>query len=90
MRLPVIPPNVLEQLETTWEIRETEFTSRLPGFGPMVVRVRRLWNSLATRAYVVPMIQQQNDFNYLLVQSLKRLELLTESASRVASHDRAG
>ncbi len=78
MRLPVIPPHVLDQLETTWEIKETEFSSHLPGVGPLVARARRLWNSIATRAYVVPMVQRQNDFNYLLLQSLKRLELLTE------------
>ncbi len=52
------------------QVRERPFTSTTPIIGPLLVRFREVWNSVATKWYVRPLLQQQNSFNQLVVSQL--------------------
>ncbi len=52
------------------QVRERPFTSTTPIIGPLLVRFREAWNSVATKWYVRPLLQQQNSFNQLVVSQL--------------------
>ena len=54
-------------------IQEQPFTSATPLIGPLLVKLRTLWNNIATTWYVRPLLQQQNDFNARLFQRLEEL-----------------
>ena len=56
------------------QLKERPFSSSVPLLGPLIARFRSLWNSVASKWYVRPLIQQQNEFNALLVQRLGDLE----------------
>jgi hypothetical protein len=45
------------------QLRETQFSSGLPLLGPLVVAVRRFWNGISTRWYVLPILRQQSEIN---------------------------
>ena len=49
------------------EVAEKPFISKLPFGGQMVSRFREMWNNISTRWYVRPLLQQQNEFNRLIV-----------------------
>lgn len=53
------------------QVRERPFTSTTPIIGPLLVRFREVWNSVATKWYVRPLLQQQNSFNQLVVSQLR-------------------
>ncbi|RMF28539.1 MAG: hypothetical protein D6759_15600 [Chloroflexi bacterium] len=59
--------------ENWWEVREQPFRSDKPFIGPLIVRVRSLWNSVATKWYVRPLIRQQNAINRRLVEINRQL-----------------
>ena len=42
----------------------------LPVFGPLIARLRAAWNSVSTKWYVRPLLQQQNEFNELVVAAI--------------------
>jgi hypothetical protein len=74
-------------------IHEVAFTSQVPVLGKLIVAIRSLWNSVATKWYVRPMIQQQNVFNaqvanYLRLlsrdaaESMRELTILAEHLAR--------
>jgi GT2 family glycosyltransferase len=73
-------------------VHEVPFTSQVPVLGKLLVAIRNLWNSVAAKWYVRPMIQQQNTFNaqvtnYLFLLSLDVAEnhlKLTNLAERMA------
>lgn len=74
------------------EIQEHRFRSSARIIGPLIVAFRTLWNSVATKWYVRPLIQQQNHFNRLLVQRLHDLDsrLIEQDREQTAqSHDLA-
>jgi hypothetical protein len=75
-------PLALAELGEKWEVQEPEFTSATPVFGPLIVRVRRAWNSIATKWYVRAIVQQQNELNYQLFQRL------ADADARLAEMDR--
>lgn len=52
------------------EIREQPFRSPTRLLGPLIARFRSLWNSVSTKWYVRPLLQQQNHFNRLIVERL--------------------
>lgn len=60
--LPITDP-----LEAKWRVTERPFTSTRP----FIARLRQMWNDVATTWYVRPLLQQQNDFNRLLVDRLQ-------------------
>ncbi len=49
------------------------FTSKLPLIGPVIVWFRSAWNSVSTRWYLAPLLQQQSEFNYLVTHELRVL-----------------
>jgi methyl-accepting chemotaxis protein len=46
----------------------------VPVFGKLVAAIRSLWNSISTKWYVRPLIQQQTVFNSQVVRYLKALQ----------------
>jgi len=55
-------------------LQEQPFHSTVPLLGPLIVRFRAAWNSVATKWYVRAILQQQNEFNQLLVARLEQTE----------------
>ena len=64
---------LLVELEAVQTIQERPFVSKVPVLGRFIVAVRDLWNSVATKWYVRPLIQQQTDFNTRVVRYLANL-----------------
>jgi uncharacterized coiled-coil protein SlyX len=62
---------VEDWLSNKAEIKEQPFRSPTRFVGPMIARLRSLWNSVSTKWYVRPLLQQQNEFNRLLVERLQ-------------------
>jgi hypothetical protein len=56
-----------QHLSARGTLREQAFHSDLPVIGPLVVWFRETWNSISTKWYVRPLVQQQNEFNALVV-----------------------
>ena len=79
-----VQAEVLEQLNQRWTIREHEFRSDAPAIGPLIAAFRRQWNRVSTEWYVRPMIQQQVEFNALVVTMLGHLS----QQARVREHHR--
>jgi GT2 family glycosyltransferase len=61
---------LLDNLRAIQTIRERPFTSEVPVFGKLIVGIRNLWNSVAAKWYVRPMLHQQNVFNQQVVNHL--------------------
>jgi len=69
--MPATPNNdAWEELRARQELQEHRFQSRVPVLGPLIVALRSLWNSVATKWYVRPLFVQQSIFNRLLVDRL--------------------
>lgn len=66
------PPNdhAWEELRARQNLQEHRFQSRVPILGPLIVALRSLWNNVATKWYVRPLLIQQSIFNRLLVDRL--------------------
>jgi hypothetical protein len=74
------------------EIQEQPFRSPTRLVGPLIARFRTLWNSVSTKWYVRPLLQQQNRFNQLTVQRLHDhdVRLLEQDREQTtATHDLA-
>jgi GT2 family glycosyltransferase len=82
----------LQKLRQSMTLREQPFSSEVPVLGTLIVAVRTLWNSVATKWYVRPLVHQQSVFNtevvsYLQGQSLdlaENIRELTTIAERLA------
>ena len=70
-----IPSSILSQLRTKQRIQEQPFISHVPVFGPLIAHLRAAWNSVSTKWYVRSLLQQQNEFNDLVVNALAALDL---------------
>jgi len=80
-------PN-LERLRALQTLPEHVFSSPVPLFGPLIARFRDLWNSIATKWYVSPLILQQSEFNRLAVDRLHLQAVdLTEHGTSLANHE---
>lgn len=75
---------LIGDLETRWVVREQPFRSSLPLVGPLVARLRAAWNDVATRWYVQPMLQQQVEFNGMVVRTLQALARAIEAQEAVS------
>ena len=62
--------NTQKWLEEKAEVQERPFRSEMAVVGPLIARFREMWNSVATKWYVRPLLQQQNSFNRLVVERL--------------------
>ena len=80
---------MLGEIQRRAQVEERAFTSQAPVVGPLIVRFRQVWNSISTRWYVLPLIQQQNEFNLLVVQQLQLTwAVLDELSERLVADDR--
>ncbi|MCB8978089.1 MAG: hypothetical protein H6657_11760 [Ardenticatenaceae bacterium] len=74
------------------QVRERPFTSNTPLVGPLLVRFREAWNSIATKWYVRPLLQQQNSFNQIVVSQLHEHDqwfILQDREQTELAHDLA-
>jgi hypothetical protein len=39
--------------------------------GGLIARFREMWNNVSTKWYVRPLLQQQNEFNHLVVRTIR-------------------
>ena len=67
-----------------WELREQPFHSDKLLLGRLIVWFRTLWNNVATRWYVMPLLQQQTTINHRLQAEIANLreELICEQEIR--------
>jgi GT2 family glycosyltransferase len=63
----------VDELEATGTIHEQPFRSNKPIIGPFIAWFRTVWNSVSTRWYVVPMVEQQNAFNRAVVSHVQEM-----------------
>lgn len=83
-----ISSELSQQLAAKWQVTERPFTSNAPLIGPLIVRLRRLWNTVSTTWYVRPLVQQQNEYNHLLLQSSRQMaEVAGELDGRLTATD---
>lgn len=61
-------------LQDKGHLKEQEFSSQVPLIGPLIAGFRTLWNSVAAKWAMRSLIQQQNDFNALIVQQMNNFE----------------
>jgi hypothetical protein len=78
--------NNLEWLQEKGRLREQPFTSNLPLFGPLVVWLRTAWNNVAAKWVLRSLMQQQNEFNNLVVRQIAGFE--EQIAAQVITQDR--
>ncbi|MCB9422046.1 MAG: hypothetical protein H6667_19755 [Ardenticatenaceae bacterium] len=52
------------------QIQERPFSSETAVIGRLIARVREMWNNISTKWYVRPLLQQQNEFNHLIVNAI--------------------
>lgn len=63
--------NTFDALLAQARVEERPFPSPTPVVGPLLDWLRGLWISVAARWYVRPMLEQQNEFNRLIVNHLR-------------------
>jgi hypothetical protein len=61
----------MQRLAALQTLHESPFTSGVPVLGPVIVWFRTLWNNVATRWYVRPLIHQQSLFNAAVMAQLQ-------------------
>ena len=72
---PATPPRLAELLadaRTRAHIEPQPFRSNVPVIGPLIVWFRRAWNQMATKWFVLPLVEQQNAYNQTLLQALEQ------------------
>lgn len=65
--------NTLAELNGRWVLREVPFTSDVPVIGGLIVTVRNFWNWMSTKWYVRGLLQQQTEFNALVVRAFNEM-----------------
>jgi hypothetical protein len=70
---------LMAELESRQTIREQPFQSGVPIIGPLISWFRARWNSISTRWYVLPLLQQQSEFNALLISYLRGMEATADA-----------
>jgi O-antigen biosynthesis protein len=78
----------LDLLQQKCLIQEQPFTSGTPLVAPLLSRLREVWNSVSTKWYVRPLLQQQNEFNQTVVGALQEHDArLHDHDARLHDHD---
>jgi GT2 family glycosyltransferase len=73
----------VEQMRHRATVKEVPFNSKTPILGPLIARFRHLWNLISTQWYVRPLIQQQNEYNLLILARLQHLEQIQRRLAEV-------
>lgn len=87
MTTPASHPE-LDPLRARAVLREHRFESAARVVGPLIAWLREHWNSIATKWYVRPLIQQQSEFNLLVAERLANQE--TRLVEHAVHLDRLG
>jgi GT2 family glycosyltransferase len=90
--LPSSRAQHLDDLKTMWKIEERPFVSDKPIVGPLIARIRELWNSVAAKWFVRAQMQQQMMFNLTVVRTLADFTALVDeiqAQARDADQDSA-
>jgi GT2 family glycosyltransferase len=90
--LPSSRAQHLDELKTMWKIEERPFVSDKPIVGPLIARIRELWNSVAAKWFVRAQMQQQMMFNLTVVRTLTDFMALVDeiqAQARDADQDSA-
>ena len=66
--------NNMAWLQEKGRLEERPFSSSVPFFGPIIVRIRSAWNSVAAKWVIRSVMGQQNEFNALIVQQMSNFE----------------
>jgi len=79
--------NEHELLEKS-QIKERPFVSETAVIGGLIAKFRELWNSVATKWYIRPLLQQQNEFNRLIARAVYEQDerLIAQDRDRVDSN----
>lgn len=78
------PSPDLEQLQGLAELREHPFHSDVPVLGGLIAWFRTVWNSVATKWYVRPMMAQQTEYNQAVLDRLRQIESRTRQMQLLA------
>jgi len=90
--LPSSRAQHLDELKAMWKIEERPFVSDKPIVGPLIARIRELWNSVAAKWFVRAQMQQQMMFNLTVVRTLADFTALVDeiqAQARDADQDSA-
>jgi GT2 family glycosyltransferase len=63
--------HLLQELQDSQELQEHQFNSQVPLLGGLITAFRRTWGGVAAKWQVRPLVQQQSEFNALLVRYLE-------------------
>ena len=72
---PTMPPHLellLVKARTRVRIEPQPFHSGIPVLGPLIAWFRSAWNQVATKWFVLPLVEQQNAYNQVLLQALEQ------------------
>lgn len=64
----------VEKLQRQAYLTPQPLTSETPVVGGVIAWFRNAWNSVSTRWYVAPLVQQQNEFNQSVVDELRTIK----------------
>ncbi len=64
---------LLKELTVDSYLQEVRFSSSVPMVGWLIVAIRRAWNWMSTRWYVLPALKQQTRYNEQVIISMYRL-----------------
>jgi len=71
--LSEVSEDLLAALHARWQIKEQPFHSNFPVIGRFIAAFRQAWNNISTRWYVLPMLQQQVEFNAAVVRQITQM-----------------
>jgi glycosyltransferase involved in cell wall biosynthesis len=71
----------LEELREKARLQEYVFSSKIPVFGGLITWFRKAWNSVATKWYVRPLIDQQTAFNLAVVDRLSQQQKVLDAGA---------
>lgn len=68
---PEIWEHAITQLQRKASLTPRPLTSNMPVIGRAIAWFRNAWNSVSTRWYIAPLVQQQNEFNHGVIDELR-------------------
>ncbi|MBN2006002.1 MAG: hypothetical protein JXA21_21770 [Anaerolineae bacterium] len=78
----------LAELNVRWAVREVPFASGVPVLGGLIVALRNFWNWMSTKWYVRGLLQQQVEFNALVVRAFNQMWLENQTLAKTVEQQR--
>lgn len=79
---------ILAELNVRWAVREVPFASGVPVLGKLIVALRNFWNWMSTKWYVRGLLQQQVEFNALMVRAFNQMWLENQTLVKTVEQQR--